>query len=96
MPVVVLLFTALLGAFLSIWLNLRILRRKTQKWKGGNLVALFVFSLGSFRTKQSELWTQQGFTDDEARMILRQQLFCLFELPVGFVVGCVLSILLVR
>ena len=96
MAVVVLLCVALIGAFLSIWLNIRALKRKIPNWKSGNFNAQFVFSLGSFKTGQQDLWTEQGLTEDDAKVILRQQLFCLFELPIGFFVGCVLSVFLVR
>ena len=96
MPVVVLLLTAFAGAFLVIWLNIRIMKKKVHKWTGGNLVALFVFSLGSFDPKQKELWIARGFNEDEARIILKQQRACLFEMPIGFVVGCILSAFLSR
>lgn len=96
MPVVVLLLAALSGGILTIWINIRILKKKVRRWTGGDLAALFVFSLGSFDQRRKELWTQRGFSEDEAKMILKRQSVCLFEMPIGFVVGCILSVFLSR
>jgi hypothetical protein len=56
----------------------------------------FVFSVSSFDKRKKELWTERGLSEDDADMIGRQQLSCLFEMPIGFVVGAILSMLLVR
>jgi uncharacterized membrane protein YfcA len=96
MPVLVLLITALIGVILAIWVNVRILREKITKWTGGDLLILFAFSLGSFDGKQKELWMGRGFSEDEAKTILKQQNICLFEMPIGFVIGAIASAFLSR
>jgi hypothetical protein len=52
---------------------------------------MFVFSLGSFQPDRDQLWIQKGFSELEAKTILKQQLICLMEFPIAFFVGCVLS-----
>lgn len=95
MPVVVLFLTALIGATLALWLNIRIVRKRIPKWQVDWAVP-FVFSVGSFDNSKRELWTERGLSEDDADMIVKQQLTCLLEMPIGFIVGAVLSVLLSR
>ena len=95
MPVVVGFLTALTGMILALWLNIRIVRNRLSKWTG-DLAVLFIFSVGSIDKRKRELWTERGFSEDEANMIIKQQLACLFEMPIGFVAGAILSAFLSR
>ena len=95
MPIVVGLAVTMIGLILIIWLNLSSLKGKVHTWRN-DLVPLFIFSIGSVRPGKASLWTQQGYSEAEARVIVRQQLFCLLEFPIAFLVACVLSILSVR
>ena len=95
MPVVVLFLTTLVGAILAIWLNIQIVKSNVAKW-AGDLTVVFVFSVGSLDKRKTELWTGRGFSADDANIIVKQQLACLFEVPIGFVVGCILSAYLSR
>ena len=90
MPVVVLFLTALTGAILSLWLNIRIVRKRIPGWKPDWAVP-FVLSVGSFDKSKKELWIGRGLGDDDADMIVKQQLACLFEMPVGFIVGAIFA-----
>jgi hypothetical protein len=85
----------MLGWILIIWLNLSSLKGKVHKWRS-DLVPLFIFSIGSVRPGKASLWTQQGYSQTEAQIIVRQQLLYLLEFPIAFLVACVLSTLSVR
>jgi len=95
MAVVVGLTVTIIGWILILWLNLSLLKGKVHRWRN-DLVPLFVFSIGSINPGKASLWTQQGYSQAEAQIIVRQQLLCLLELPIGFLLACILSILSVR
>jgi hypothetical protein len=93
---VVVAFAATVGGWvLLIWLNLSFLKRKVERWRN-DLAPLFIFSIGNVRRGKASIWTQQGYSQAEARIIVHQQLFCLLGFPIAFVVACVLSILLAQ
>jgi hypothetical protein len=55
-----------------------------------------VFSVGNLDKRTTELWTERGFSADDANIIIKQQLICLLEMPIGVVVGGILSAYLSR
>jgi hypothetical protein len=90
MPVVVIFLTALIGAILALWLNIRFVKKRIPNWQP-DWVVPFVFSVGSFEKNKKELWIERGAGESDADMIVKQQLACLLEMPIGFVVGGILS-----
>lgn len=96
MPIVAAFAITLIWWILALWVNIRILKKRLPQWTDTQFAAVFVFSIASFDRDRKELWTRHGFSEAKAEMILKQQLMCLFELPIGFVVGGVVSAFLAR
>jgi hypothetical protein len=94
--IIVMIAVTLIGVIVTFWYNVRVLRRKLGRWRS-DLTMLFVV-IGNARASPARIasWTGIGFSENEARIIIRQQKICLLELPIVFVIGCVLSTLFVR
>jgi hypothetical protein len=95
MAVVVGFTATVIGAILVLWFNIRLLRRRVRGWQS-DFTPIFVFSVGSIDPRKVTLWTDRGFSETDAQIIVRQQLMCLLELPIGFLIGCALSLAFVR
>jgi hypothetical protein len=79
-----LFLSAILGVILALVLNVRIVRSKIRRWDSNSTI-WFVLSIGNFGQKQVDMWKRRGgYNDDEARIIIRYQLWCLIEIPVAF------------
>jgi hypothetical protein len=89
MSIVFLFGATLVGVTLVLWFNIRQLRQKVRGWRS-DLIPLFIFSIGSISPRKVTLWTNRGYTEAEARIIVRRQLICLLEFPIGFIVGIAL------
>jgi hypothetical protein len=96
-PVIIIMMAAIIGLILACWHNVRVLRRRFSRWQS-NLSVLFIFSFGHGRASPEKisLWTDLGFSEAEARMIICRQVTCMLATFLGVVVGCALSILFVR
>jgi hypothetical protein len=76
---------------IATWVNVRIVKSKVQAWKSSSVV-WFVASLGQFGTRQIEFWKRrEGYDEHEARIIIKYQLLCFVEIPVGVVTVFILA-----
>jgi hypothetical protein len=94
---IITLTVILIGIIVTFWYNVRVLRRKLGRWRGDFTVA-FIVIMGNVRASPGRIavWTALGFSEAEARIIIRQQQICLLEIPIAAVVGCVVGTLLMR
>ena len=80
--------SALLSAFLSFLLNIKILKRKLKRWDGNSTI-YFIMSLTngmSVNKQKKERWkVVHGYNEEESATILRSQTICLIEMLAGFV-----------
>ena len=87
------LFGALVGAALSLYVNVSLAKRKIGRWDFNSTVSL-VTSLGAFGKRQQETWRRAGYSEEEASTITDYQLFSLMEMPLRFVASAILLVLM--
>ena len=76
---------------IAIWVNVRIVKSKVREWKSSS-IAWFVASLGQFGARQIAFWKRrEGYDENEARIIIKYQLLCFLEIPIGVVTIFVLA-----
>ena len=76
---------------IATWVNVWIVKSKVRAWKSSS-VAWFVASLGQFGARQIAFWKRrEGYDENEARIIIKHQLLCLVEIPVGVVTVFILA-----
>jgi hypothetical protein len=85
-------FCSVVGAAVALWLNIRWVKSKVQRWDGNSTV-LFIMSLGNFGQKQRDMWRRRaGYNSDEANVIIKYQLLGLLGVFLGFCASTILVI----
>jgi hypothetical protein len=90
---VIVFLGALVGAALSLYVNISLARKKIGRWDSNSTV-WFVMSLGAFGKRQRETWRRTGYSEEEASTIIDYQLFSLMEMPLGFIASVILVVVM--
>ncbi|MGJ4950074.1 hypothetical protein [Bradyrhizobium sp. HKCCYLS20291] len=80
----------LAGVVSAISINIVLVKRKLSRWDASSTI-WFVASIGNFGEKQKAMWQRRGgYGRAESEIIIRYQLLCLLEMPVGLLLSAVL------
>src|SRR5689334_19040817 len=91
LQVLIVLLASLSSIIIVIWMNIRFVMGLVRRWDS-NATVLFIFSLGQFGQRQKERWKDLvGCNDNEANIIIKYQLLCLLECPLGFFISALAS-----
>ena len=80
----------LAGAVTALSVNIALMRRKLSRWDANSSI-WFVMSIGNFGEKQRAMWQRRaGYGREESDVIIKYQLLCLLEIPIGFFLSAIL------
>ena len=81
---------ALAGAVTALSVNIALVKRKLSRWDANSSI-WFVMTIGNFGDKQRGMWQRRcGYGRGESDVIMKYQLLCLLEMPIGFVLSAIL------
>jgi hypothetical protein len=81
---------ALAGVVTAFSVNIALVRRKLSRWDANSSI-WFIMSIGNFGEKQRAMWQRKaGYDREESDVIIRYQILCLLEMPIGFFLSAIL------